>query len=85
MTLRFGAKVWLAPADRWRLMVLTETEDPGPITTFAALKQFLEFHRERVWGNSNAAQFRRWRLREEWRRLAPGAGFPVAKARAKRA
>lgn len=85
MTLRFGNKVRLAPADRWRLMMLTGAEDPGEIVTFAALKQFLEFHLQLVWGNSNDAQFRRKRLREEWRQLAPGAGFSTPKARATRA
>lgn len=85
MTLRFGNKIRLAPADRWRLMMLTEADDPGEITTVAALKLFLEFHRLRVWGNSNEAQFRRRRLRQEWQRLSPGVGFSVPKARAKRA
>lgn len=85
MTLRFGNKIRLAPADRWRLMMLTEAEDPGEIATFAALKLFLEFRRLRVWGNSNEAQFRRRRLRQEWQRLSPGAGFSVPKTRAKRA
>lgn len=85
MTLRFGNTVRLAPADRWRLMMLTDADDPGAIDTFAALKAFLEHHRERVWGNSEDAQRLRRRLRYEWQSLSPGAGFAVAKRRAKRA
>lgn len=74
MTIRFGSKVRLAPCDRWRLWKLT-LRDPGEIESFEDLCNFLERHRALVRGKSNDADFLRWRIEQEWKRLSPGAGY----------
>lgn len=74
MTIRFGENIRLASRDRWRLQEIT-LRDPGGIDLFEALYNFLEWHRTRVRGKSKEAEFLRWLMAREWKRLSPGAGF----------
>jgi len=73
MTIRFGDKVRLASRDRSRLREIT-LRDPGDIDSFEALFNFLEWHRTRVRGKSKDAEFLRWLMAREWKRLSPGVG-----------
>jgi hypothetical protein len=74
VTIRFGEKVRLASRDRSRLREIT-LRDPGNIDSFEALQNFLEWHRARVRGKSKDAEFLRWLMGREWKRLAPRAGY----------
>jgi hypothetical protein len=74
VTIRFGDKVRLASRDRWRLCKIT-LRDPGDIDSFEALRNFLEWHRARIRGKSEEAEFLRWLITREWNRLSSGAGY----------